>query len=87
MGREEKLFLCALGQWMRTVNEAYKRQITARKGYCACAKVSHKKKGKPKEVVKLESSNSILTQGDKLWKSDQTKEKHFRLVGVASCGR
>ena len=25
---------------------------------------------------------TILTKGDKLWRSDKTKEKHFRPLGV-----
>lgn len=40
------------------------------------------KKGWLKEVLRHRGLYSILTKGDKLWRSDKTKEKHFRALGV-----
>ena len=33
-------------------------------------------------MVRLENLYTTLTKGDILWRSDKTKEKHFRPLGV-----
>lgn len=44
-------------------------------------------KWRPKEVVKLLHLDIILTKGDKLWRSDKTKEKSPAHLGVIKCGK
>ena len=43
-------------------------------------------KWKLKEAVKPGAVN-ILTKSNKLWRSDKTKEKQFRLLSVVNVGR
>ena len=40
---------------------------------------------KPEEVVRSEGLYTILTKGDKVWRSDKTKVKEFGLIGVVNC--
>lgn len=49
--------------------------------------VSHWKKRKPKEVVRPESSHTVLLKGNKSWRSDKTKEKSLGFWVINLCGK
>ena len=40
-----------------------------------------------KGVVRIGGLYTILTKGNKLWRSDKTKEKGFGLVRMVNCGK